>query len=50
MIRQIYIDYHLPILPDELTIFQMHFFYDALIPGIIEMQQNKRESKRKNGK
>lgn len=50
MIRQIYMDYHLPIMPDNLTMQQVHFFYDALIPGLIKIQQQAKEGKRKNGK
>lgn len=50
MIRQIYMDYHLPIMPDNLTMQQVHFFYDALIPGLIKIQQQAKEGKRINGK
>lgn len=50
MIRQIYMDYHLPIMPDNLPMQQVHFFYDALIPGLIKIQQQAKDSKRKNGK
>ncbi|WP_407371491.1 hypothetical protein [Carnobacterium sp.] len=49
MIRQIYMDYHLPIMPDDLTMIQVHFFYDALIPGLIKIQQQAKEGK-KNGR
>lgn len=50
MIRQIYMDYHLPIMPDNLTMTQVHFFYDALIPGLIKIQKQQKEGKNKNGK
>lgn len=50
MIRQIYIDYNIPIIPWELTIFQVHFFYDSLIDGLIQIQKQAKESKKKNGK
>ena len=50
MIRQIYMDYHIPIIPWELTIFQVHFFYDALIDGLIQIQKQAKERKKKNGK
>lgn len=49
MIRQIYMDYHLPMMPDDLTLQQVHFFYDALIPGLIKIQKLEKEG-RKNGK
>ena len=47
-IKQIYMDYHLPISPRDITMEEVHFFYDALIPGLIEIQQHKKEMK--NGK
>ena len=50
MIRQIYMDYHLPIMPDDLTMQQVHFFYDARIPEVIKMQKWAKERGRKNGK
>lgn len=50
MIRQIYMDYHIPIIPWELSIFQVHFFYDALIDGLIQIQKQAKENKKKNGK
>lgn len=50
MIRQIYMDYHLPIMPDELTMKQVHFFYDARIPALITMQKYRKEMRKKNGK
>lgn len=49
MIRQIYMDYHLPILPEDLTMAQVHFFYDALIPGLIKIQKQEKEGN-KNGR
>lgn len=49
MIRQICMDYNLPIMPDNLTMQQVHFFYDALIPGLIKIQQQEKEGK-KNGR
>jgi len=45
-IRQIYSDYHLPIMPADITLNEIHFFYDALIPGLIEIQKNEKENKR----
>lgn len=48
MIRQIYMDYHLPIMPDDLTLRQVHFFYDPLIEGLIKLQTQMKE--KKNGK
>jgi hypothetical protein len=45
-IRQIYSDYHIPIMPCDITLQEIHFFYDALIPGLIEIQKNEKENKR----
>ena len=50
MIRQIYSDYNLPILPQDLSMSDLHFWYDALIPGLIELQKQERENKRNAGK
>lgn len=50
MIRQIYIDYNLPINPDDLTLEQVHFFYDARIQILAKMQKLEKERKNKNGK
>lgn len=49
MIRQIYMDYHLPLDPWSLTVRQIHFFYDPLIPGLVKLQKNAKEQN-KNGK
>ena len=38
MIRQIYSDYNLPVNPKELTLDDIRFWYDPLIPGLIRMQ------------
>jgi hypothetical protein len=48
-IRHIYADYHVPIMPRAITWQGIHFFYDALIPGLIEIQKNERDNK-KHGK
>lgn len=52
MIRQIYMDYNLPIMPYDLTFNQVHFFYDPLISGLIKIQKQRKENRRKkaNGK
>lgn len=49
-LRQIYSDYHLPIMPQDLTLGQIHFWYDALIPGLIEIQKSTKEAKKNHGK
>ena len=41
MIREIYQNYHLPMNPGELTLQEVHFWYDPLIPGLIKMQSTK---------
>ena len=45
MIRQIYSDYHLPIQPQDLSMKDLHFWYDPLIPGLIELQKQAKENK-----
>lgn len=50
MIRQIYMDYHISIIPWEMTVAQVHFFYDPLIEGLIQIQKQAKENKKKNGK
>lgn len=45
MIRQIYSDYHLPIQPQDLSMKDLHFWYDPLIPGLIELQRQAKENK-----
>jgi len=45
MIRQIYSDYHLPIQPQDLTMKDLHFWYDSLIPGLIELQKQAKQNK-----
>lgn len=47
MIREVYQNYHLPIPPRGMKIGELRFWYDALIPSLIEMQK---ECKKKNGK
>lgn len=48
MIRQIYMDYHLPIMPDDITVRQVRFFYDPLMDGLVKLQKQMKE--KKNGK
>ena len=50
MIRQIYMDYNIPIVPWEMTVAQVHFFYDPLIDGLIQIQKQAKENRKKNGK
>ena len=45
MIRQIYSDYHLPIQPQDLSMKDLHFWYDPLIPGLIDLQKAAKENK-----
>lgn len=47
MVRQVYMDYHLPINPNDITLKELHFFYDSLISGLIKMQKRAKEE---NGK
>lgn len=39
MIRQIYSDYNLPMNPNELTLGEIQFWYEPLIPGLIRHQK-----------
>lgn len=43
MIRQIYSDYHLPTNPMELSLEEIHFWYDPLVPGLLRMQKQVKE-------
>ena len=45
MVRQIYLDYHLPILPQDLTMKDLHYWYDPLIPGLIELQNQAKKNR-----
>ena len=49
MIRQIYSDYHLPTDPKVLSLSEITFWYEALIPQLIAMQNLDKE-KIKHGK
>ena len=46
MIRQIYSDYHLPMMPQDLSMADLHFWYDPLIPSLIELQKQAKENKK----
>ena len=41
MIREIYQNYHLPMRPQELSLDDIKFWYEPLIPGLIKMQNVK---------
>lgn len=43
-------DYHIPNIPWEMTVAQVHFFYDPLIDGLIQIQKQAKENRKKNGK
>ena len=43
-------DYNIPIVPWEMTVAQVQFFYDALIDGLIQIQKQAKENRKKNGK
>lgn len=45
MIREIYQNYHLPMLPQTLTVAEIRFWYDPLIPSLIEMQKAAKREK-----
>lgn len=47
MIRQIYSDYHLPMPPQDLSMKDLHFWYDPLIPGLIELQRQAKENRQR---
>ena len=41
MIREIYQNYHLPMRLQELSLDDLKFWYEPLIPGLIKMQNMK---------
>lgn len=47
MIREVYQNYHLPMPPQTLTLADIHFWYDALIPSLCEMQRAAMRNKEK---
>lgn len=49
MLRQIYSDYHLPTDPKVLSLSEITFWYEALIPQLIAIQKLDKE-KIKHGK
>jgi hypothetical protein len=48
MIRQIYVEYHLPIPPYDMTVREILFWYKPLIPELTQTQ--KEIKKKRNGK
>lgn len=47
MLREIYQHYHLPMMPDTLTLEDLRFWYDPLIESLAEMQRSARDGRRK---
>ena len=47
MIREIYQNYHLPMNPKELSLEDLHFWYDPLMPSLIRMQKEILKSNRR---
>ena len=41
MIGEIYQSYHLPVMPQSLTLDEIRFWYDPLIPSLVKMQNVK---------
>jgi hypothetical protein len=39
MIREIYQNYHLPMMPQSLSLKEIRFWYDPMIPSLIKIQQ-----------
>lgn len=48
MIREIYQNYHLPMKPDELSLEDLLFWYEPLIPSLIQMQKELKKNKNRN--
>ena len=48
MIREIYQNYHLPMKPDELSFEDLLFWYEPLIPSLIQMQKELKKNKNRN--
>lgn len=46
MIRQIYSDYHLPMMPQEMSWSEIRFWYEPLIPQLIELQKMAKNRKK----
>lgn len=44
MIREIYQNYHLPMNPMSLTLRELRFWYEPLIPSLIEMQKTAKKN------
>lgn len=42
MIREIFQNYHLPMPPYSMTLAEIRFWYDPLMPSLIEMQNTMR--------
>ncbi len=46
MIREIYQNYYLPMKPEELSLEDLLFWYEPLIPSLIQMQRNLKKNSR----
>ena len=47
MIREIYTTYHLPMRPGELSLAEVRFWYEPLIPELLKMQKASKNKKLK---
>ena len=47
MIREVYQNYHLPMPPYALTLAEIRWWYEPLIPSLCEMQRAAKRSKEK---
>lgn len=45
MIREIYSNYHLPMPPYGMTLAEMRFWYEPLIPSLLQMQEAAKKRK-----
>lgn len=46
MIRQIYVDYHLPVSPWKMSVDEVLFWYEPLVPSLIQMQKKMKDNRR----
>lgn len=45
MVQQVYSEYHLPMMPDTLTVEEVRYWYEPLIPQIIDLQKAAKKRK-----
>jgi len=48
MIREIYQNYYLPMKVDELSLEDLLFWYEPLIPSLVRMQKESKKSSRRS--